>query len=214
MIHTFIAAPDHPEELSIFEGDVVEVLDLGQEGWALVRDPSGHQGLVPRSYIDIDSPISPKRDVYESKGTPVIENDLTSSITSSIRHQGDSIFSSFGAQGVPVGEPWEQPKESLPSAEEGGNRSPLNRHNSLSNPFAPSHRRSASGMSDFLNSPKQQQSTNQVIVFPFESEMEGELTVAKGDVIRVISDAGGWSKVVRLSDEQTGLVPSWAIGSS
>ena len=222
MLHTFIAAPDHPEELSIFEGDVVEVLDLGQEGWALVRDPSGHQGLVPRSYVDIDSPISPsKKDVYESKGTPVIENDFTSSIPSSIMPQGDNIFSSSGAQGVPVGEPWEQPSDLLrkTSMEDGGSRSPLMRHNSPSNPFenprpfAPSHRRSASGMSDFLNSPKQHPTKENIIMFPFESEMDGELTVAKGDVVRVISDAGGWSKVVRLSDEQTGLVPSWAVGS-
>ncbi len=214
MIHTFIAAADHPEELSIFEGDVVEVLDIGQEGWALVRDPSGHQGLVPRSYVDIDSPISPpKRDIYESKGTPLIESDFTSSIPSSIRPQGDSIFSSSGAQGVPLGEAWEQPSDSLPkiSGEEGGSISPLMRHNSPSNPFASSHRRSTSGMSDFLNSPRQQATRDQTIVFPFESEMDGELTVAKGDVVRVISDAGGWSKVLRLSDEQTGLVPSWAV---
>lgn len=223
MIHTFIAAPDHPEELSIFEGDVVEVLDLGQEGWALVRDPSGHQGLVPRSYVDIDSPVSPgKRDIYDTKGTPVIEADFISSIPSTRMPQED-IFSSSEAQGMPFGEPWEQPSNSFGKSnlesEDGGSKSPIMRGNSTSNPFenprtfTPSHRRSASGLSDILHSPKTQHASDQIIVIPFESELEGELTVAKGDVVRVVSDAGGWSKVVRLSDEQTGLVPSWAVGS-
>lgn len=227
MIHTFIAAPDHPEELSIFEGDIVEVVDLGQEGWALVKDPSGHQGLVPRSYVDIESPVSPpKHDRFDSKGTPVIEYDFSSSIPSSIVSQGEGVFPSSGAQGMPFGQPWEQQNDVLPSvnvkSEEAGSKSPPMRQNSIgsnpfenSRPYAPSHRRSISGLSgsDYLSSPKQMQQNNSIIVIPFESEMEGELTVAKGDLVQVISDAGGWTKVVRVSDEQTGLVPSWAVGT-
>ena len=53
MGHTFIADSSNPEELSIFEGDAVELLEES-DGWMLVRDPSGMQGLVPTAYVRIE----------------------------------------------------------------------------------------------------------------------------------------------------------------
>ena len=53
MAHTFIADASNPEELSIFEGDRVDVLEES-DGWMLVRDPSGSQGLVPTAYIRLE----------------------------------------------------------------------------------------------------------------------------------------------------------------
>ena len=53
MVHTFIADASNPEELSIFEGDSVEVLEES-DGWMLVRDLSGSQGLVPTAYVRIE----------------------------------------------------------------------------------------------------------------------------------------------------------------
>jgi hypothetical protein len=53
MGHTFIADSSNPEELSIFEGDAVEVLEES-DGWMLVRDPNGMQGLVPTAYVRIE----------------------------------------------------------------------------------------------------------------------------------------------------------------
>lgn len=55
VLHMFVADYNQPEELSVFEGDQVEVLEES-EGWMLVRDPSGSQGLVPTSYIRMDGP--------------------------------------------------------------------------------------------------------------------------------------------------------------
>ena len=52
------------------------------------------------------------------------------------------------------------------------------------------------------------------IVAPFQGEMEGELTVNVDELVRVISEAGGWTKVMKLKDEQVGLVPTWAVGGS
>ena len=47
----------------------------------------------------------------------------------------------------------------------------------------------------------------------FAGEMEGELSVEPGDRIKVHSEVDGWVRVIRLSDNRTGLVPSWAVGS-
>ncbi|RMZ54117.1 hypothetical protein APUTEX25_002694 [Auxenochlorella protothecoides] len=48
--HMFIADYSQPDELSVFEGDAVEVLEES-EGWALVKDPSGAQGLAQASQL-------------------------------------------------------------------------------------------------------------------------------------------------------------------
>lgn len=47
----------------------------------------------------------------------------------------------------------------------------------------------------------------------FDAEMEGELSVAPGERVKVHSDVGGWVRVVRLADHKSGLVPSWAVGA-
>lgn len=46
----------------------------------------------------------------------------------------------------------------------------------------------------------------------FVGELEGELSVEPGDVVKVHSEVDGWARVIRLSDNRTGLVPSWAVG--
>ena len=53
--HMFVADYNQPEELSVFEGDRVEILEES-DGWMLVKDPSGNQGLVPTSYLQLDPP--------------------------------------------------------------------------------------------------------------------------------------------------------------
>lgn len=45
----------------------------------------------------------------------------------------------------------------------------------------------------------------------FVGELEGELTVDLGDRVKVHSEVDGWARVIRLSDNRTGLVPSWAV---
>eukprot|EP00887_Chlorella_sp_A99_P007321 scaffold2.g7321.t1 len=54
VVHMFVADYNQPEEMSVFEGDQVEVLEEA-DGWMLVKDPSGNRGLVPTSYIRLDS---------------------------------------------------------------------------------------------------------------------------------------------------------------
>lgn len=46
----------------------------------------------------------------------------------------------------------------------------------------------------------------------FVGELEGELTVEPGERVKVHSEVDGWARVIRLSDNRTGLVPSWAVG--
>lgn len=53
VLHTFVGDYNQPEELSVFEGDKVEVLEEA-DGWMLVRDPSGREGLVPTSYLHLE----------------------------------------------------------------------------------------------------------------------------------------------------------------
>jgi hypothetical protein len=53
VLHTFVGDYAQPEELSVFEGDQVEVLEEA-DGWMLVRDGGGREGLVPTSYLQLD----------------------------------------------------------------------------------------------------------------------------------------------------------------
>jgi hypothetical protein len=208
MIHTFIAAPNHSEELSIFEGDEVDVLDLSLEGWALVKDPNGHQGLVPRSYVAIDDDVPNLSDSMNL--LDIEESDTT---PSNIHNYVDEVFSSNGVQGMPSGQPWGHSDSGVSAAVP--NQEDTNPFETTS--FGRSHRRSISGLSGdfFSGSPASPGSPTRnvqhVIVHKFEGELEGELTVEVGDGVQLISDAGGWAKVMRLSDKQTGLIPSWAI---
>jgi len=53
LLHTFVADSSNPEELSVFEGDTVHILEES-DGWMLVLDPSGNRGLVPTSYVRVE----------------------------------------------------------------------------------------------------------------------------------------------------------------
>jgi len=44
--------------------------------------------------------------------------------------------------------------------------------------------------------------------------LEGELTVEPGERVKVHSEVDGWARIIRLSDNRTGLVPSWAVGAA
>ena len=208
MLHTFIAAPDHPEELSIFEGDVVEVIDLnGQDGWSLVKDPSGHQGLVPRSYLDVGeggslpsiSPrdFSPREFPQTSPGTTYaiptqpgdlldLEEDLDDGM------DDDSLQPVSPVAQIPqVPQPAVVVKKPVHDEANGSVEAALQ-------PPPPS-------------SPTPSLPISRRVIHPFTQEEEGELTVQVGDEVNVISEAGGWTKVTRLVDGQVGLVPSWAV---
>lgn len=80
-----------------------------------------------------------------------------------------------------------------------------------------SHQRTLSAGSDVYSSmpgsPSQFPGPERGIVAPFSAEMEGELSVNIGDVVKVHSDSGGWSRVIRINDGQSGLIPSWAVGN-
>ena len=47
----------------------------------------------------------------------------------------------------------------------------------------------------------------------FVSEMDGELSVEPGERVKVHSEVEGWARVIRLSDNRSGLVPSWAVAT-
>lgn len=53
LLHTFVADSSNPEELSVFEGDTVQILEES-DGWMLVLDPSGNRGLVPTLYVRVE----------------------------------------------------------------------------------------------------------------------------------------------------------------
>jgi hypothetical protein len=44
-------------------------------------------------------------------------------------------------------------------------------------------------------------------------ELDGELSVEPGERVKVHSEVEGWARVIRLSDNRTGLVPSWAVAT-
>ncbi len=206
MMHTFIAAPDHPEELSIFEGDVVEVIDLhGQAGWALVKDPSGHQGLVPRSYLDVGEggslpSISPRE--FSPRG--LVQVPGGSSYDSSAKRLLDMDDDELdGLQSAsPVAQMPQVPQPAVvvpqPSAVS---------HEDRGNVFVNTGKTEPAPSAAPTTNP-----TTHRIVHPFSQEEEGELTVEIGDQITLISESGGWTKVMRVVDGQVGLVPSWAVG--
>jgi len=200
MVHTFIAAPDHPEELSIFEGDIVEVIDLnGQAGWALVKDPSGHQGLVPRSYLDVSSgPVS------------ISPRDFSSGTQAQITYETRTYEATS----------WEGPASEGP-AFDGPDYSDEDDDEALQpvSPVALIPQPSIVVQQPAVSvSPGGASSTGAAsrhrIVHAFQQEEEGELTVQVGDAIRVISEAGGWTKVARVADGKEGLVPSWAVAAT
>ncbi|KIY92644.1 hypothetical protein MNEG_15320 [Monoraphidium neglectum] len=46
------------------------------------------------------------------------------------------------------------------------------------------------------------------VVYAFEAEAEGELTVTAGDAVWVEAETDGWFTVVREADGARGLVPA------
>jgi len=205
MMHTFIAAPDHPEELSIFEGDVVEVIDLhGQAGWALVKDPSGHQGLVPRSYLDVGEggslpSISPRdfspRGFAQGPGGAVYDS-------SAIRLLDMDDDELEGLQSTsPVAQIPQAPQPAVVVQHTGSVS-----HDDRENVFGSAAKVDPASSATPTASPPTHR-----IVHPFSQEEEGELTVEIGDHVTLISESGGWTKVIRVVDGQMGLVPSWAV---
>ena len=238
MIHTFIAAPNNPEELSIFEGDAVEVIDFCEDGWLLVRDPSSHQGLVPESYVDIQSlrdSAKDQRHANPSNPWSTMASQESQQVESPERSNETLLNQVFASEtvhggGVPAGESWGLAPSPKPASQNGSPRKvAVSRQGSmtLNNPFIshrrqPSasshHNRTLSGNSDLLGSipgsPSRIEGPERTINAPFRGEMEGELTVRPGDRVKVISDIGGWTKVIRIDDKQVGLVPEWAVGSS
>ena len=204
MVHTFIAAPDHPEELSIFEGDVVEVINLhGQAGWALVKDPSGHQGLVPRSYLDVGEggslpSISPRefspRGFAQDVGGAAY--DLSANrLLDLVDDELDGLQSASPVAQIPqVPQPAVVVQHTTAIYhDDGGNVD-----------------RSAGKTEPVATAPPMTSPPTHRIVHPFSREEEGELSVEIGERIAVISESGGWTKVMRV-DGMVGLVPSWAI---
>ncbi|PSC76102.1 short-chain dehydrogenase [Micractinium conductrix] len=322
VLHTFVGDYNQPEELSVFEGDKVEVLEEA-DGWMLVRDPSGREGLVPTSYLHLDqlyqqnllsaaaAEAAAAAAEYQRKaaGTPTRAHRRGASVDFGQSKEDllDNIFSSYAASppGLPT-MPEEQPASfgggaslfeasstysaysapppAAPSpgvehaAGSGGSLSPVARQDSFSAPTgrtdsmwasqplrqdstsrsdyaegasprnglgrqatnaagmsptqrSPSsvHRRTFSGASggsgaaaaaafdayadlgSIPSTPSRVEGPERSIVAGFAGEMEGELSVEPGDRIKVHSEVDGWVRVIRLSDNRTGLVPSWAL---
>ena len=50
---------ENPDEVSIREGDIVEVLqfddETGQAGWWMVKCVNGKQGLVPDNFVELQN---------------------------------------------------------------------------------------------------------------------------------------------------------------
>ncbi|KAL4422766.1 hypothetical protein ABPG75_008963 [Micractinium tetrahymenae] len=325
VLHTFVGDYNQPEELSVFEGDKVEVLEEA-DGWMLVRDPSGREGLVPTSYLHLDAlyqqnlqsaaaaEAAAAAAEYQRKaaGTPTrahrrgasvdfgqSKEDLLDNIFSSYQTNSFNLPSmpeeqpaSFGestslfggassssysaAAGAPA------PAAATPAGDyySGGSLSPVARQDSFTgltgrtdsmwaaqplrqdsgvrpsdypeaagvsprgglgrqtsntaghSPSARSpsgaHRRTLSGTSSagggmaafdaygdlgsIPNTPSRVEGPERPIVAGFVGELEGELSVEPGDRVKVHSEVDGWARVIRLSDNRTGLVPSWAVG--
>ena len=231
MVHTFIADPNNPEELSIFEGDAVDIVDVLDEGWMVVRDPSGHQGLVPKSYVEILNMTGTSDKLKSTMNSDPWGSMLTETVGMSSPVQDASttrdVFNQQAASigGVPTGESWGPAPEPDVSIESPSKVEMIpERQNSFSNPFighrrqlsgSSRHGRTFSGASDLYGSlpGSPSRGPEKVIAVGFEGEMEGELSVQPGDKVKILSDIGGWTKVFRPSDGKAGLIPDWAIQS-
>jgi hypothetical protein len=232
MAHTFIADPNNPEELSIFEGDAVDIVDVLGEGWMVVRDPSGHQGLVPKSYVEILNMTGASDKLKSEMSSDPWGSMLTETVDmSSPAHDASTTRDFFlnrqatSMGGVPTGESWGPAPEPDVSIESPSKVDHIpERQNSFSNPFvghrrqlsgSSRHGRTFSGASDLYGSlpGSPSRGPEKTVVVGFQGEMEGELSVQPGDKVKVLSDIGGWTKVFRPSDGKAGLIPDWAIQS-
>ena len=54
-------SPSSPDELLVHKGDMVDVYEFYDDGWALVVGPTGAAGMVPQAYLDrsIATPLTP-----------------------------------------------------------------------------------------------------------------------------------------------------------
>lgn len=228
MLHTFIADPSHPEELSIFEGDAVEVVEEA-DGWFLVCDPSGSRGLVPATYVRVDQLFGNSSNYAssnvngQSSSVWGIAEPAVSMSLSFDESQGAS--EGLGLQHGTVWADFPTPRTATSSPRRGGATSPTRfSPGPGGNPFGDikghrrSHSRTLSGGSDAMSwgsiptTPSQIEGPERSIAVGFVAEMEGELTVEPGDVVKVHSEVGGWARVLRVADRASGLVPSWAVG--
>lgn len=238
VVHTFVADAAHAEELSVFEGDQVAILEES-DGWMLVADPTGHQGLVPTSYIKIEQLTS------AAKTAAAHGRNFSLDYSRSKEDFLDNIFSGVEASLQPMALPTMPEEEetspaSFPADFSAQGLSPValgtpqQEAGVAGNPFSSSgqhqtnrtqsmsshrHQRSVSGVSSeygggsIPGTPgKFEGRPEKKIVAGFVGEMEGELTVEPGDAVVFHSEIGGWATVMRVSDSKIGLVPTWAVG--
>jgi hypothetical protein len=76
--------PEQTGDLKVFEGDVVEVLEMNPNQWWRARNLDGSEGLVPSTYLQKQQPHQPNGDSSKHSGGSV------SSVTSS-HSSGDSV---------------------------------------------------------------------------------------------------------------------------
>jgi hypothetical protein len=261
MRHTFIADAAHPEELSVFGGDSVEVLGEA-DGWVTVRAPGGATGLVPAAYVELDSGLAPAGGSGGGGGGGAFSGFGAPAPAAAAAPAGGDVWSRMAAAGggggggsaggsaaggsapaspmwgaapapaaaAPPPSMWAAPPSPAPAP------APLARQASgasAGNPFgaaAAAHRRNASVASaashqrtlsdssalegSIPGSPSRFDGPERAVVAAFTAEMEGELTVAAGERVKVHSQAGGWARVLRLADRRAGLVPTWAVGEA
>lgn len=278
MLHTFIADAQNPEEISIFDGDSVEILEES-DGWLLIRDPHGGQGLVPTAYVRIETLFdsAPSQLAYLHRGSAagVVESwgrtasmrsgdnsgwssptNLSPShgtsgalqqqqqqhgkgISLDLSNNEDLLDKFFDGSVVAQGSGRMSPQHTTTPSRSGGNpfsaadaspsasptplqqqqlwqqsRSMSSAHHRVAS-TASSHQRTLSGSSDIYGSmpgtPSRIEGPERTIVAAFVAEMEGELSVSVGDKVKVHSEVGGWARVLKLSDNTGGLIPSWAV---
>ncbi|KAK2078839.1 hypothetical protein QBZ16_003679 [Prototheca wickerhamii] len=104
--HMFVADYAEPDELSVFEGDTVAILEE-TEGWALVRDPSGAQGLVPLSYLHLNYASSPS-------GAWERQPSLTARYSRTKEDLLDDVFASAAAESGAYNDPFAAPSPRQP----------------------------------------------------------------------------------------------------
>ena len=48
---TYDYQPQQADELTLYEGEMVVVLERDMDGWTMVKNETGAEGLVPTSYL-------------------------------------------------------------------------------------------------------------------------------------------------------------------
>ena len=85
----FLYDAENPDEISVKEGDIVEVLqfedETEQEGWWMVKCANGRQGLVPDNFVELIPPL-PAVNLKLSTSTKIYSS--SSSSTSLTEQEG------------------------------------------------------------------------------------------------------------------------------